>query len=1218
MGIKVLILGSCVTRDVIEFDEQNTIELVEYFARSSIAGFGLRAAERNLDCSGISSGFQRRVVEYEIKKTLKNFISDNSFDILCIDLIDERFGLLSSEDRMLVMSRSNELLLTDVETVYHDLELIQPLTDEFFQLWEKGWCNLCHTLIEKKCLNRVLVSKVFWSHIDSAGDSLEHMYRKGWINKNNEFLEKLYKRMAEDLAPSQFIEFEPDEIRADKMHKWGLSPFHYNATIYRKILSYINLYHSVFDLGTETNEIVLELLNLRVDQKTQVLRVEDSLNADAEFPFLRDFHTAVATEHGIQQLMSQALTEDKLEVVSPITGDVANLRCSVFVAGRNFLIFSDSSEIFIVVQHHKFCRALFLPSKNMLIKFDDIDLPNRCVNDLSSFFNKNRQQLSSILENTAWNKCAGLFVSYGRPYHYFYDSLPVALKYKEKVSSGQKIISISGGEFFPSCELFGSELSCTFDSPESFSESLLRNGLFCVMTGYASARGNEYTQYDELIRQHSLLHLEGQFSDVHDKLSAASDVIWFGICAEKRKWKEQVSVVRKVISVVLKEKRNPVFVFDGLTSTTDSTPVSFRKEFCKEECETFAQICKSLLTPENTVCLIGEQAALKIAVASYATSFLTSFLTDSMYVARFNAIRGVAFGANKAMHSDHLHPNTIFVPQDWVQDDETGSRNWSEVSYGISENYMQALMNAVINGESATLCFSNKSSISSENLNIRSASERLIVNSELGKAHSLVALYADDIRQLQLPSNKDIVVSCRGRCDRYLNLNLILSLDGVTGATPEVYYLSVGKSIHLKAADHMRTFDVKLRVKGCGEAEIFGLDIIYLDVSDETGKQEDSVVDCTLDQLVNVLGSVKSKQMDINCWKDANVLNLRFVPQESDNLLIFFHSALTRTVKTNMPAFAGNGAIGVVDANILMISDPCITNENSISLAWYAGAESFKCQSFIKDVINCFVSVFGKDKIVLFGGSGGGFASLYYGQYFEGSISVAANPQTDISLYLESSVKHYLETCFPSLPPGTVRQQLDLAGIDYVVNAKQNNKVIYLQNKFDTHHISKHVTAYAGDALISSSRGANWLQDNVMVYFSENWGKGHTAPPRAFTFGLLQEICAPHFCFKGLPNVLLKLDEEHLSLIDRVVLAHKDEVFYAKIVLSASAIDRELLFAFYLLRNGERVEYITYQPDNEIMFKYTEQNNSLFQVVGFARDGEQKTVVKSNKIHVGN
>lgn len=77
---KVCIFGSCVSRDIFEYDEQKSFELVGYYARISFASLSSSAMIEQEVLDNIQSPFQKRMVLQDMNKSFIDRIKRNDFD----------------------------------------------------------------------------------------------------------------------------------------------------------------------------------------------------------------------------------------------------------------------------------------------------------------------------------------------------------------------------------------------------------------------------------------------------------------------------------------------------------------------------------------------------------------------------------------------------------------------------------------------------------------------------------------------------------------------------------------------------------------------------------------------------------------------------------------------------------------------------------------------------------------------------------------------------------------------------------------------------------------------------------------------------------------------------------------------------------------------------------------------------------------------------------
>ncbi|OFT72725.1 hypothetical protein HMPREF3145_00865 [Corynebacterium sp. HMSC05C01] len=220
----------------------------------------------------------------------------------------------------------------------------------------------------------------------------------------------------------------------------------------------------------------------------------------------------------------------------------------------------------------------------------------------------------------------------------------------------------------------------------------------------------------------------------------------------------------------------------------------------------------------------------------------------------------------------------------------------------------------------------------------------------------------------------------------------------------------------------------------------------------------------------------------------GNTLDLMLEKAPSKNLLVIFHAAAGLSHTT--PIFTGRKIAQSADASTLFVSDPSL--DLGVRIGWFAGDESRPLQIDLPRVIQHVASSTDAERIIFFGPSAGGFASLYYSHMFPNSLSVAVNPQTAISRYYGHLAESYYSAAWP-------HEERRLGLVDDIVPLYQDeftNYVFYMQNSQDDFHIKHHLRPW--EEATSSSFGSRWF------LLSDDWGDGHTPPPAFFLESILQ------------------------------------------------------------------------------------------------------------------
>src|SRR5699024_5115261 len=101
---------------------------------------------------------------------------------------------------------------------------------------------------------------------------------------------------------------------------------------------------------------------------------------------------------------------------------------------------------------------------------------------------------------------------------------------------------------------------------------------------------------------------------------------------------------------------------------------------------------------------------------------------------------------------------------------------------------------------------------------------------------------------------------------------------------------------------------------------------------------------------------------------------------------------------------------------------------------------------------------------IFFGGSGGGFAALYFASFFAGSLALVFNPQTDIAQYSAKAVRDFALKAFDL----SAEEQDPLHGLpasvvtDLCTHYRESrpNYIAYMQNMADAEHVEKHLRPF--------------------------------------------------------------------------------------------------------------------------------------------------------------
>jgi hypothetical protein len=225
----------------------------------------------------------------------------------------------------------------------------------------------------------------------------------------------------------------------------------------------------------------------------------------------------------------------------------------------------------------------------------------------------------------------------------------------------------------------------------------------------------------------------------------------------------------------------------------------------------------------------------------------------------------------------------------------------------------------------------------------------------------------------------------------------------------------------------------------------------------------------------------------------------------SDNLLVVFGGAARRGPETTPPFFSGIGISANLKCSVMAINDPSFYLDREIRIAWYAGSKNLPLQSILPAIIDKVASECAS-RIIMTGGSGGGFASLYYAtKAAQPSIAVVYNPQTNIRKYHRGHVQDFAKVCF-DWREGNVESALSDITFDLVkLYSEKKAPVIYLQNSADYFHIENHAKSFLRVYELDWT-GTDQSTEGFYLHVGD-WGSKHARPPKELLTSIVRHLC---------------------------------------------------------------------------------------------------------------
>ena len=249
------------------------------------------------------------------------------------------------------------------------------------------------------------------------------------------------------------------------------------------------------------------------------------------------------------------------------------------------------------------------------------------------------------------------------------------------------------------------------------------------------------------------------------------------------------------------------------------------------------------------------------------------------------------------------------------------------------------------------------------------------------------------------------------------------------------------------------------------------------------------------EEIKNGVYSIISKENEINFL--ASGFN-----KGAKTILVSFSGAIVNRQEKKPPFFFGLNTAKDLGLPLISFTDPVLELDDDINIGWYAGIDGFeKFPNLVANILDGLAEK--KDfKFVIFGGSGGGYATISIcSEMNSKAVAFVWNPQTIISDYLESVVLKYVQVGFPGIYASlkgkvSLKELVESTGIKNKIHADdvpKNIKLLYIQNVSDWHLKAHCEKFFSGKNMTKAHDIPVWNVENLVLGVGD-WGNGHAAP----------------------------------------------------------------------------------------------------------------------------
>ncbi len=234
--MQIIILGSCITRDAFDLGgyQNDQLSHILYFARTSL--ISLNAESFRIDVNTIEGVnlFQKRLIASEMNKDFyKTIESRNLSDsFLIIDFVDERLDLLDCGSKKLTISQ--EFDNSSLKQAVKGNRIARGTISN--AEWDRNCRIFTERILSVMPPERIVLHQAFWSEVYADQGIAKVFDAIKQIRYYNDCLRRWYDVFTGFLPDCNVIDLNGKRYLADRNHRWGFSPIHYEPGYYQQFI----------------------------------------------------------------------------------------------------------------------------------------------------------------------------------------------------------------------------------------------------------------------------------------------------------------------------------------------------------------------------------------------------------------------------------------------------------------------------------------------------------------------------------------------------------------------------------------------------------------------------------------------------------------------------------------------------------------------------------------------------------------------------------------------------------------------------------------------------------------------------------------------------------------------------------------------------------------------------------------------------------------------
>jgi len=239
LGRRYAIFGSCVTRDAFELSRQRggSDTVAVYLARTTINACLAPPAVLPALAAPAAAKFEERCVVADLAKTHFADLAAVPFDVLVVDLIDERHPVLSVDGSLVSHSVPLGRMALACGLDLSAYPMLMPHDPRIVQATLDNIPRFAAALAAVAGPRPIVLHEALWAaQYRGADGGLRPFPDQPLIARCNRTLAAYYAAIRQACPDAAAIRIAGDDLVADAGHRWGLEPFHYGERYYDRFL----------------------------------------------------------------------------------------------------------------------------------------------------------------------------------------------------------------------------------------------------------------------------------------------------------------------------------------------------------------------------------------------------------------------------------------------------------------------------------------------------------------------------------------------------------------------------------------------------------------------------------------------------------------------------------------------------------------------------------------------------------------------------------------------------------------------------------------------------------------------------------------------------------------------------------------------------------------------------------------------------------------------